>query len=94
MARQTITLAGALALVMALAPVSAVADQPNAQDFVVSQDARFFMGQLVRADRVPAGIRTITYAQYVTQQRNAGLTPRSIDAMLSSTGTWTIGVFR
>ena len=89
-------LSGVLALCVscAFAPLSASADQLSANDFVVSQDARFYHGQLIRADLVPAGVRTITYAQYVQQQRLAGLKPRTINQMRGVTIAGTIGVFR
>ena len=84
----------ALALALSLSTGPANAGEPNPDDFVISLDARFFQGQAVPAASVPPGIRTITYAQYVTRQRNAGLEVRSFAALLPSTVTWSIGVYR
>jgi len=74
--------------------MAALADQPDPADYVVSQDNRYMLGQVIPADQVPNGIRTISYAQYVAQQRTAGLTPRSLISTGGNTINWTIGVFR
>ena len=89
-------LAGVLAITLcgAITPLAATADQAGQNQFVVSQDNRYFHGQLIRADLVPDGVRTITYAQYVAQQRSAGLQPRSLNQMRGITIAGTIGVFR
>jgi len=84
----------ALVLACALSPMAVLADQPDPSDFVVSQDQRYMLGQVIPADQVPTGIRTISYAQYVAQQRTAGLTPRSINALRNGSLNWSIGVFR
>lgn len=81
-----------LACLMATLP--AQADQLDPADFVLSLDARFHQGELIRADRVPAGIRTITYAQYLEQRRLAALAPRRISAPRDTRVGWSIGVFR
>jgi hypothetical protein len=83
-----------LVLACLMAPLSIQADQAQPEDLVLSLDARFHQGQFVRADLVPAGIRTMTYAQYLEQQRLASLAPRRIKMVQGNRPGWSIGVFR
>ena len=96
MTLKTILKTGLTAAAFILAGLTAAADtEPDLNDsFVVSQDERFGYGILIPADRIPPGVRVISYADYVSLVREGSIVGRKLALQRETLPSWTIGVFR
>ena len=87
---------GLVAFALTVLPCGVAAD--TAEDlnetYVVSQDESFGFGILIPADRIPPGVRVISYADYVSLVRQGGLPGRKLALTRQALPSWSIGVFR
>ena len=84
----------ALALLALAAPALANPDVSDNTPYMVSQDASFGYGILIPADRVPPGVRVISYSDYMLMVRQGRLQPRKLVLARDTRPAWSIGVFR